>query len=135
MRQFLAAATLASALGLNCTAAQAQLPGQLGNVLGGAAGGLPAVGNAGLGNTAGVLQYCMKNKYLSGGDAGSVSSGLMGQLGGPAKASHDSGFAAGSSGMLQTGQGQGFSLGGSGIKHQVAQKVCDLVLQHAKSLL
>ena len=134
MRQFLAAATLASALGLNCTAAQAQLPGQLG-ALGGAAGGLPAVGNAGLGNTAGVLQYCMKNNYLSGGDAGSVSSGLMGQLGGPAKASHDSGFAAGSSGMLQTGQGQEFSLSGSGIKQQVAQKVCDLVLQHAKSLL
>jgi hypothetical protein len=37
--------------------------------------------------------------------------------------------------MLQTGNGQGYSLGGTGVKAQVTHKVCDLVLQHAKSLL
>jgi Protein of unknown function (DUF2501) len=140
MRQFLAIAAVSGALGLGCAAAQAQLPGQLGNALGGLGGGgsamgLPAVGSAGLGNTAGVLQYCMQNNYLGAGNAQSVSSGLMQKLGGPATESHDSGFAAGSSGVLQTGQGQGFSLGGSGMKQQVTQQVCNQVLQHAKSLL
>ena len=47
----------------------------------------------------------------------------------------DAGFKAGNNGLLQTGNGQNFSLSGSGIKQQMTHKVCDMVLQHAKSLL
>ena len=44
-------------------------------------------------------------------------------------------YTAGAGGLLQTGQSQGFNLGGSGIMGDLAQKVCSLVLQQAKSLL
>ena len=114
---------------------QAQLPGGLGgNALGGLGGGLPSVTQAGPANTAGVLQYCIQNNYLSGGVAGPAKDALLGQVPG---ASQSSGFQAGSSGLLQTGNGQSFNLGSGsgGIQSQVTHKVCDMVLQHAKSLL
>ena len=97
--------------------------------------GMPSVGQAGASNTAGVLQYCIKNNYLGGGSASSVKDSLMSKMGGSNHASSDSGYKAGSSGLLQTGNGQSFSLGGGGIKQQVTQKVCDQVLAHGKSLL
>ena len=56
-------------------------------------------------------------------------------LGKVAGQSNDSGYREGSTGTLQTGNGQGYSLGGDGIKAQITQKVCDQVLQHAKSFL
>ena len=114
--------------------------GGLGGALGGFSGGsLPSVAGAGAGNTAGVLGYCVKNNYLGGAAAGAVQRGLIGKLGGPAQAQRDSGFTAGSSGMLQSGGGTPYTLGGTGggvadsLKRQATQKVCDLVLQHAKS--
>lgn len=122
--------------------AQAQLPGGLGtgqsggNVLGGlgeVGGGLPSVTQAGPANTAGVLQYCIQNNYLSSGVAGTAKNALLGKVHGSGQTSSD--FRGGSSGLLQTGNGQTFSLGGGGIKSQVTHKVCDMVLQHAKSLL
>ena len=114
---------------------QAQLPSGLGgNALGGLGGGLPSVTQAGPANTAGVLQYCIQNNYLSGGVAGPAKDALLGHVPG---ASQSSGFQAGSSGLLQTGNGQSFNLGSGsgGIQSQVTHKVCDMVLQHAKSLL
>ncbi|HEY4041019.1 MAG TPA: DUF2501 domain-containing protein [Rhodopila sp.] len=99
------------------------------------ASGVPSVGQAGASNTAGVLQYCIQNKYMGGGGASSVKDSLMSKLSGSGKSPNDSGFQEGSHGLLQTGNGQGYSLGGSGIKAQITQKVCDQVLQHAKSLL
>jgi Protein of unknown function (DUF2501) len=115
---------------------QAQLPGGLGgNTLSGLTGGLPSVGQTGPANTAGVLQYCVQNNYLSDGVAAPAKNALLGQVPG---ASQSSDFKAGSSGLLQTGNGQSFNLGGgtgSDVKSQVTHKVCDMVLQHAKSLL
>jgi hypothetical protein len=111
-------------------AAQAQLLDQLKGAVGG--GGMPSVGQAGPGNTAGVLQYCIQNKYVGGGGASSVKDSLLGKVTGR---SNDSAYREGSSGLLQTGGGQSYSLGGDGIKAQITQKVCDQVLQHAKSLL
>jgi hypothetical protein len=98
-------------------------------------GGLPSVGQTGTSNTAGVLQYCIKNNYLGSGGASSVKDSLMSKVTGSGKSATDTGFQDGSRGLLQTGNGQNFSLGGSGIKAQVTQKVCDQVLAHAKSLL
>lgn len=133
--------------GLACAAAAVILlssqpaPAQLGNALGsvtksagGALGGagLPQVDQASPSNIAGVLQYCVKNKYL-GGDAQATGSSVLGKLTGEGQAKDKSAFDAGSGGLLQSG-GDGFSLGG-GIKEKVTEQVCDLVLQHAQSLL
>jgi Protein of unknown function (DUF2501) len=111
--------------------------GSSGSMLGGlgGAGGMPSMGQAAPSNVAGVLQYCIKNKYLGGGGASSVKDSLMSKVTGSGKGTNDSGFQEGSRGMLQTGNGQSYGLGGGGIKDQITQKVCDQVLQHAKSLL
>ena len=116
---------------------QAQLPGGLGgNALGGLGGGLPSVTQAGPANTAGVLQYCVQNNYLSDGVAGPAKNALLSQTPGSGQSSD---FQKGSNGLLQTGNGQSFNLGGSGdtgsVKSEITHKVCDMVLQHAKSLL
>ena len=102
-----------------------------GGALGGLGSALPSVDKASPTNLAGLIQYCIQNNYLGGG-AASVKNSLLGRAPGGAS---DSQFKAGSNGLLQTGQGQNFGLGGGGLKAQVTQKVCDLVLQHAKSLL
>jgi hypothetical protein len=120
---------------LSALPVRAQLPGGLGNALGGLGGGLPSVTQAGPANTAGVLQYCVQNNYLSDGVAGPAKNALLGQVPGSAQSSN---FKAGSGGLLETGNGQSFNLGGGdsgGITSQMTHKVCDMVLQHAKSLL
>ena len=116
-------------------AAGNQQGGSSGGMLGGLGGGMPSVGQASTSNTAGVLQYCIQNKYVGSGGASSVKDSLMSKMTGSGETTNDSGYKAGSSGLLQTGNGQNFSLGGGGVKAQVTQKVCDQVLQHAKSLL
>ncbi len=106
-------------------------------VLGGLGGGMPSVGQASSSNTAGVLQYCIKNNYLGGNSgASSVKDTLLSKVtGSSGQGSSDPGYKAGSNGLLQTGHGQDFSLGGGGAKAQITQKVCDQVLAHGKSLL
>ena len=140
-----AALVLAGVLQLPAAPAGAQLldqlkgavgSGQSGGMLGGS--GLPSVGQASPSNTAGVLQYCVRNNYVGGSDATSVKDSLLSRVTGAR--SNDSGFQSGSNGILDTGNGQTYNLAGSGnsnggIKAQVTQKVCDLILQHAKSLL
>ena len=135
----LAAAGVAAALALP---ARAQLPGQLGNALGGltgggaAGGGVPSVGAASLGNIAGVLQYCISNNYFGGnaGAAAPVQQSLLGKLGGAGQAAGNSDYTSGASGLLQTGGGQTTSLGSS-LLAPLAQQVCSMVLQRAQSLL
>jgi len=102
---------------------------------GGMMGGLamPSVGQAGAGNTAGVLGFCMKNNYLGGTDASSVKSGLMSRLGG--QGSRAPGYQSGNQGLLQTGGGHSYDLKGGGLKAQITSKVCDQILKHGKSLL
>ena len=90
--------------------------------------GLPNVASAGAANTTGMLGYCIKQKYLNNASAGSVLSRLSGRSG--IGSSPD--YAAGQRGQLQTGNGT-FSL--SGVQDQVKGKICDMVLDHAKSLL
>ncbi len=103
--------------------------------LGGLGGALPSVDNASPTNLAGLLQYCVRNNYLSGDAASSVKDSLLSKVTGSSRGSTDSGFTAGNNGLLETGQGQNFALGGGGMKAQLTHKVCDLVLQHAKSML
>ena len=107
--------------------------GKGGGALGGL--GLPAVDQASPSNLAGVLQYCVQHKYLGGGDAKAVGQSLLGKAGGPGAAANDPGFKAGSGGLLDIGGGETFGLGGDGLQAKLTDQVCDLVLQHAKSLL
>ena len=79
----LALAGVCVALLLGGTPARAQLLNQLQNSmgsgqgsgsgglgsLGGLGGGVPSVNNASPTNLAGIIQYCLRNNYLSGGAA------------------------------------------------------------------
>ncbi len=95
--------------------------------LGGAA--LPSVSSAGTANTTGILSYCVQNNYLQGGTATSALSSLSGRSG----VQSTSAFSAGQQGQLETGNGSMFSM--SGLPTQVRSKVCDMVLQHAQSMM
>jgi hypothetical protein len=127
----LVAALAVAQLGVASVQAQSlkDLTGAVGAVTGG--GGMPSVDQASSSNIAGVLEYCVKNKYLGGGSGSDV----LGKLTSSGKATDDSAYKAGSGGMLETGGGDSFSLGGSGIQEKVTEQVCDLVLKHAQSLL
>ena len=86
------------------------------------------------GNVAGILEFCIKNKYLSGNAASSVKNALMGKLpGGSAKS--DSGYGDGAKGILNSASGKKMDLSGGGLKAEVTRQVCDKVLGQAKSLL
>ena len=86
-------------------------------------------------NVAGVLQFCIKNNYLSGNGASSVKDSLMSKLGGTSAASSDSGYTAGAAGLLKSGDGKSVDLSGGGLKQQVTKQVCDKILSQGKSLV
>jgi hypothetical protein len=105
--------------------------GKLGGVGSALSGGSLASGSTG--NVAGLLEFCMKNNFLSGQDPSAVKDKLMGKLGGtPAP---DSGYAEGTQGVLKTGSGGQLDLSSSGLKEQATRQVCDKVLAQAKSML
>jgi hypothetical protein len=86
-------------------------------------------------NVAGVLQFCIKNNYLSGNGASSVKDSLMSKLGGTSAASSDSGYTAGAAGLLKSSDGKQVDLSGGGLKQQVTKQVCDKILSQGKSLV
>jgi hypothetical protein len=105
----------------------------------GGASALPSVSSASPTNIAGILQYCVQNNDLGGASASSASSvqsSLLSKYTGSSTApTSNSAYTSGSNGELQTGNGQTTSLGGSGLKAEATQKVCSMVLSHAKSLI
>ena len=107
--------------------------GLMGNSMGSSMGsgtmGLPSLSSSSTSNVAGVLSYCVKNNIIQGSSATSTLSTLTGQSG----VASSSGYAAGEQGNIQSGSGSDFSL--SGASAQVKTKACNLVLQHAQSLL
>ncbi|HEY8010931.1 MAG TPA: DUF2501 domain-containing protein [Rudaea sp.] len=118
-----------------CTSAQA---GGLGDLAGG--GGMGSLASGSAGNAAGVIEFCVKNNYLSGGAAGAMKDKLMGKAGG---GEDDPGYADGAKGILKSKDGKstdlnslGGGMGGMGdMKAKVTKKACGAVLDHAKSLL
>jgi Protein of unknown function (DUF2501) len=146
-------AGIAIALLLPFSAAHAQLGNLLkggGSSDGSSSSGLSSLGNmsgmtSGLtgssltsgstSNVAGVLQFCIKNNYLSGNGASSVKDSLMSKLGGTSAASSDSGYTAGAAGLLKSGDGKSVDLSGGGLKQQVTKQVCDKILSQGKSLV
>ncbi|WHZ12810.1 MAG: hypothetical protein OJF60_003251 [Burkholderiaceae bacterium] len=136
---------LAAAL-LAGTAAHAQLGDLLKQGGGGSSGNGLSLGNLGgalsgqsmtsssMGNVAGLLEFCIKNNYLSGGAASPVQSALMGKLPGGAS-STDSGYSSGLRGILSGSNGSQLDLGGGGLKEQLTKQVCDKVLDQGKSMI
>lgn len=104
--------------------------------LGAGALGSGALGSASVGNAAGVIQYCIKNNYLGGTDAASVKDRLLDKLSGGNRraAAKDPGYASGVRGILGTSDGQRVDLTGGGLKAEVTRRVCDQVLDRAKSM-
>jgi len=116
----------------------AQQGGAAGSAAQGLGGGLPlsslSAGSAG--NAAGVLEFCIKNNYLSGGDAQSVKDQLMGKVsGGSGQAASDPGYADGAQGILKGSDGKSVDLSGGGLKEELTRKACDQVLAQGKSFL
>jgi hypothetical protein len=107
--------------------------------IGGMGGGLPSLSSASPSNIAGILQYCVQNNDLTGGNANSAASVQQSLLqkvdGTTTPPSSDEGFSSGSNGQLSTGNGQSLALGGNGLQGAVTQKICNQVLSRARSLL
>jgi len=143
----LGAMTLAlAALLMHVPVATAQLGDVLKNPMGSMAGAESTTGGLGdlslqsltsgsTGNVAGLLDFCIKNNYLGAGGAESIKDKLMDKLGGPSKASSDSGFASGSRGILQNSHGKTLDLSGSGLKATATEQVCEKILAQGKALL
>lgn len=112
------------------TARSGGLLGQAGGLLG---GGLPQVGTIGAGNAAGLLGYCVKNRLLGSGGGASGAAGVLGRLTGQKDVQSQPGYAAGQAGQVQAPGGQALSL--DGLRGQVKNQVCNLVLNRAKAFL
>ena len=102
----------------------------LGDALGGNLG-FPALGADNVGSAAGVLEYCIKNKYLGNASAEGVKDKLLGKLGGEKE--KDAGYQSGLGGMLGGSDGKSFDL--SKVSDPIKTKACDYVLDQAGSLL
>ena len=111
------------------------MSGGLGNAAGlsGALSG-QSVTSGSLGNVAGLLEFCIKNKYLGGNKAASVKDSLMRKLPGGTSSS-DSGYSSGAKGILSSSDGSQLDLSAGGIKKQVTKQICDMVLDQGKSML
>ncbi|AMM25879.1 DUF2501 domain-containing protein [Variovorax sp. PAMC 28711] len=92
---------------------------------------MPAMGQSSIGNAAGVLQYCVKNNYLSADAAGGVKDKLMGMITGQKQ--QQTGYANGAKGMLMGDDGKSLNL--KGISGKLKTKACDYVLKNAASLV
>jgi hypothetical protein len=136
------AAGIAAAALLAFPVAHAQLGDLLKNAGSGSSGGLGNLGgmlsgqsmtSGSLGNVAGLLEFCVKNNYLSGSGVSSVKDSLMGKLSG--KPSSDSGYTDGAKGILNSSSGKQLDLSGGGLKQQITKQICDKVLAQGKSML
>jgi hypothetical protein len=119
--------------------ANAQLEGLLGK--GGSSGNLKGLTDAlsgqsltsgSVGNVAGLLEFCVKNNFLGGGDASAVKDKLLGKLPGGTQ-SADPGYHDGAKGILHSSGGKQLDVGS--IKSDATKQVCDAVLAQGKSLL
>jgi hypothetical protein len=106
--------------------------GSLGNMESALAG--KSVTSGSTSNVAGLLEFCIKNDYLSGSGASSVKDSLMSKIPG-GSSSTDTGYTQGVKGILSSSNGQQLDLSGSGLKEQVTKQVCDKILAQGKSLL
>ena len=118
----------ALSIALACLAASSVHAQTMPRLPGGA--GLPDISKMGVPNVAGVLGYCVKNKFLGVSGANSVLNGLKGKPG--VTSSPD--FRAGEAGNIIPGAGASpVSLGS--LPASLKTQACDQVLRHGSSLL
>ncbi|MEO8992128.1 MAG: DUF2501 domain-containing protein [Nitrosospira sp.] len=123
----------------------AQGLGQLKGIMGGSdisgvaasLGSLSSITAGSTGNAAGVIEFCVKNNYLSGDNAAPIKDQLMGKLSGSEDQSAQSNpdYISGASGILTGGGGQSVDLSMAGLKAKAVKKVCNKILDQAKSML
>lgn len=113
--------------------------GDIGKLLPGQA---PSTSN--INNITGVLEYCIRNNYISDDGAASVESSLKDKLSDmpPSSSSPydesayiDGAYADGVKGILRGKDGKPVSLAGKGLKAAATKQICDTVLSTAKSML
>ncbi|AKC72382.1 hypothetical protein MB84_12700 [Pandoraea oxalativorans] len=114
--------------------------GGLASSLGGlASGGSGSLTSSSIGNATGILQFCIKNSYLGGANLNSatdVKDKLLGKIGTQSGSPAASpGYLDGAKGLLSSPDGKTVDLNGGGLKEQLTRKVCDKVLDQAKSFL
>ena len=96
---------------------------------------LGSLATGSMGSAAGVIEYCLKNNYLSGTGVAQVKDGLMGKMpGGKAAATLDSGYLDGTRGLLTTSDGKKTDLT-SGLTDPIKKQACELVLKQGQSFL
>jgi uncharacterized protein DUF2501 len=120
-------AVLFAILGAVATVASAQMPSLPG--LGGL-GGMPNISGMGVGNAAGVLGYCTKNKLLG---SSSGASSVLGALQKKPGVTSSKGFAAGQAGQILAGGSSSFSL--DSVSGPMKSQACDMVLKQARHFL
>ena len=118
-----------------CASASAQDLGALKGMAGDSSMTSMVSDNAG--NAAGVIQFCIKNNYLSGGAASTMKDQLLGKVGASNETADDNAdYANGAKGMLSTGHGHTMDLANAGgLQKSLTKKACESVLDHAKSFL
>src|SRR5687768_1463619 len=117
-----------------------QLKDITGSGLGGAAsslGSLSSITSGSTGNATGIIEYCMKNNYLSGESASSVKDQLMGKITGSGDQSpqSESDYIKGSQGIVSGSGGQSVDLSMAGMKASAVKKACETILEQGKSML
>ena len=102
---------------------------------GGSLGSLGSVSSGSMGNAAGIIEYCLKNKYLGGSGVSQVKDGLLGKMpGGQAAAQKDSGYLDGAKGLITGSDGKKTDLT-SGLTDPIKKQACELVLKQGQSFL
>ncbi|WDS35687.1 DUF2501 domain-containing protein [Pseudoxanthomonas sp.] len=107
--------------------------GGLASMLGGSA--MPALSGDNAGSAAGVLQYCVKRKYLSADAVTSVKDKLLSKynVGGDKPATESADYKSGTMGLLKGDGGKSFNL--DSVSGKVKDKACDYVLDNATKLI
>lgn len=119
----------------------AQGLGQLRDIIGGSglsgAASLSSIASGSIGNAAGIIEYCVKNNYLSGGNASSVKDQLIGKMTarGDQPAENNPDYISGARGIVTGSSGQSVDLSMAGLKDKAVKKVCKKILDQANSML
>ncbi|MGL9750896.1 MAG: DUF2501 domain-containing protein [Symbiopectobacterium sp.] len=107
------------------------------NLTGLLGGGTQALSAGSMGNAAGILQYCIKQKLVSATNTENIKDKLLDKLGlNSAEKQKQTDYIQGMAGMLQTKDGQALNLNNIGSTLLAEKtKACDLVLKQGMAFL
>jgi hypothetical protein len=100
-------------------------------------GSLSSITAGSIGNAVGIIEYCVKNNYLSGDNASSVKDQLMGKMtaSGDQPAENNPDYISGARGIVTGSSGQSVDLSMAGLKDKAVKKICKKILDQANSML